>query len=88
MTAANDQTPRFSSFSLNVVFVVLIITGAALSPFLSLQLNPTRYLPSLTIGYSWPDASARVVESQVTSVLEGVISTLPGVNRISSTTNN
>lgn len=88
MSSLNEQTPHFSPFSLNIFFVMLIITGAALMPMLSLQLNPTRYLPSLTISYTWPDASARVVEQQVTSVLEGVISTLPGVSRISSTTNN
>ncbi len=88
MSSLNEQTPHFSPFSLNIFFVLLIITGAALMPLLSLQLNPTRYLPSLTISYTWPDAAARVVEQQVTSVLEGVISTLPGVSRISSTTNN
>jgi multidrug efflux pump subunit AcrB len=88
MTSLEEQTPRFSPFSLNIFFVVLIVTGAALMPLLSLQLNPTRYLPSLTIDYTWPDASARVVEQQVTSVLEGVISTLPGVRRITSKTNN
>jgi len=88
MSSPSEQTPRFSPFSLNIVFVVLIITGAAIMPLLSLQLNPTRYLPSLTISYTWPDAAARVVEQQVTSVLEGVISTLPGVSRLSSTTNN
>jgi len=88
MSSPSEQTPRFSPFSLNIVFVVLIITGAAIMPLLSLQLNPTRYLPSLTISYTWPDAAARVIEQQVSSVLEGVISTLPGVSRISSTTNN
>ena len=88
MSSTSEQTPRFSTFSLNIIFVVLIITGAAIMPLLSLQLNPTRYLPSLTISYTWPDAAARVVEQQVTSVLEGVISTLPGVSRLSSITNN
>ena len=88
MSSPSEQSPRFSPFSLNIVFVVLIITGAAIMPLLSLQLNPTRYLPSLTISYTWPDAAARVIEQQVSSVLEGVISTLPGVSRISSTTNN
>ncbi|MDX9773707.1 MAG: efflux RND transporter permease subunit [Bacteroidales bacterium] len=88
MSSPSEQTPRFSPFSLNIFFVVLIITGAAIMPLLSLQLNPTRFLPSLTVSYTWPDAAARVVEQQVTSVLEGVISTLPGVSRLSSTTNN
>jgi len=38
-----------STFTVNILFVMLIIVGAAMIPLLSLQLNPTRYLPSLTI---------------------------------------
>ena len=87
MSRANDQSPQFSPFALNIFFVVLIITGAAMVPLLSLQLNPTRYLPSLTISFAWPGASPRVIEQQVTSVIEGALNTVPGISSISSTTN-
>ncbi|MBW6500648.1 MAG: efflux RND transporter permease subunit [Bacteroidales bacterium] len=84
--------PQYSSFlstfTVNILFVMLIIVGAAMIPLLSLQLNPTRYLPSLTITWSWPEAPVRVVEQEVTSVLEGVLGTVTGVKKISSTTNN
>ncbi|MDZ7634783.1 MAG: hypothetical protein U5L72_10355 [Bacteroidales bacterium] len=47
MSSPSEQSPRFSPFSLNIVFVVFIITGAAIMPLLSLQLNP-HPLPSFT----------------------------------------
>jgi len=78
----------FSTFTINILFVMLIIIGAAVIPLLSLQLNPTRYLPSLTISWSWPESPVRVVEQEVTTVLEGVLSTVTGVKKISSSTSN
>jgi multidrug efflux pump subunit AcrB len=77
-----------STFTVNILFVVLVIIGAAVIPLLSLQLNPTRYLPSLTISWSWPETPVRVVEQEVTTILEGVLSTVTGVKKISSSTNN
>lgn len=73
-----------STFTVNILFVMLIIVGAAMIPLLSLQLNPTRYLPSLTISWSWPEAPVRVVEQEVTTVLEGMLTTVTGVQKISS----
>jgi multidrug efflux pump subunit AcrB len=78
----------FSTFTINILFVMLIIVGAAMIPLLSLQLNPTRYLPSLTISWSWPEAPVRVVEQEVTTNIEGVLTTVTGVKRISSSTFN
>jgi len=78
----------FSTFTINILFVMLIIIGAAVIPLLSLQLNPTRYLPSLTISWNWPESPVRVVEQEVTTVLEGVLSTVTGVKKISSSTYN
>jgi multidrug efflux pump subunit AcrB len=87
-----NREPHYSSFlstfTVNIIFVVLIIVGAAMIPLLSLQLNPTRYLPSLTISYSWPETPARVVEQEVTTILEGIMTTVTGVSKISSSTFN
>lgn len=75
-----------SDFTVNILFVMLIIVGAAIIPLLSLQLNPTRYLPSLTISYSWPESTIRVIEQEVTTTLEGVLTTVTGIKKISSST--
>ena len=86
------KEPHYSSFlstfTVNILFVMLIIVGAAMIPLLSLQLNPTRYLPSISISWSWPEAPVRVVEQEVTTVLEGVLTTVTGVKKISSSTVN
>ena len=71
-----------------MIFVLLIIIGIAVIPVLSLQLNPTRYLPQMTVAWTWHLAPSRVIEQEVTSVLEGIVSTVPGVESISSTTQN
>ncbi|HEX2976044.1 MAG TPA: efflux RND transporter permease subunit, partial [Bacteroidales bacterium] len=84
----NHHTSFLSDFTVNIVFVLLIIVGAAMIPLLSLQLNPTRYLPSLTISWSWPEAPVRVVEQEVTTTLEGVLTTVSGIKKISSSTYN
>jgi multidrug efflux pump subunit AcrB len=85
-----NKEPRYSTFlstfTVNILFVMLIIVGAAMIPLLSLQLNPTRYLPSLTISWSWPEAPVRVVEQEVTTTLEGVLTTVSGIKKISSST--
>ncbi len=76
----------FSSFTINIIFVVLVLIGITLAPLLSLQLSPTRYLPSMTISWSWPQTPARIVEQEVTAILEGVLSTVPGIRNIRSGT--
>ncbi len=88
MNNKHHHSTFLSDFTVNIFFVMLIIVGAALIPLLSLQLNPTRYLPSLTISYSWPEAPVRVVEQEVTTTLEGVLTTVSGIKKISSTTFN
>lgn len=88
MKEETQHNSLLSSFTINILFVMLIIIGAGVIPLLSLQLNPTRYLPSLTISWSWPETPVRVVEQEVTTVLEGVLSTVTGVKKISSSTNN
>lgn len=74
----------FPSFSVIIVVVALMLIGAALVPTLSVQLEPGRSLPSLSIYYSMPRASAKVIEQEVTSKLEGVLNSIKGVKSISS----
>jgi multidrug efflux pump subunit AcrB len=86
MNSAGQNRSFFSPFTINIIFVVLIIIGGGVIPLLSLQLNPTRYLPSLSVTWRWPEAPVRVVEQEVTTVLEGVLSTVSGVSKITSST--
>ncbi len=86
MKIKHQYSTFLSDFTVNIFFMMLIIVGAAMIPLLSLQLNPTRYLPSLTITYSWPEAPVRVVEQEVTTSLEGVLTRVTGIKKITSST--
>ena len=76
----------FSSFTINILFVLLIIIGISIIPLLPIQLNPTRYLPSMSLSFTWPLSPARVAEMEVTTQLEGMMSTVSGVKKVSSST--
>ena len=75
---------HLSSFSQIIIFVLMIIMGVAMLPLLNVQLNPSRTLPRLSVSYSWPDASARVIEQGVTSKMEGLFSSVKGIREVSS----
>ena len=49
---------RLPSFSVILVFVVLIVMGAGVVPLLNIQYEPTQKQNSLSVSFSWADASA------------------------------
>lgn len=75
---------KLSPFSTILVFVVLTIIGIGLLPYIQLQLNPSKTLPKITVSWSWSEASPKVMESEVTSLLEGGINAIKGIKHISS----
>ena len=68
-------------------FVVLTVVGLALIPKLSVQLNPSHGSGSITVNYAWVGASPEVLERQVTTRLEALLSTMQGVSKIRSVSN-
>ena len=60
------------------------VLGLAFLPRLGIQLHPSAELPSLRISYSWGEAPAISLEREVTSKLEAALSSMRGVERISS----
>lgn len=75
--------PTFSSFSIIVVFFALMIIGIAFIPMLDIRFKPSRNLPELTIRFSWPNASPKVIE-QETSKIEGVLGKINQIESIES----
>lgn len=61
-----------------------MLVGLGLVPLLNVQLSPSRSEPAIHVTYFWPDASARIIEQEVTSKLEGVFSAVKGLKDISS----
>ncbi len=77
-----------SSFTLIVTFVCLSLVGLALVPLLPIKLSPSRDMPGLSVSFLMPGSSARVVEAEVTSRLEGMLSRVNGIKNIISTSDN
>ena len=77
---------RLPAFSVILVFAVLTIVGAGMAPLLNLQYEPSQKEGELSISYFWPGAPARLIESEVTSRLEGLVSSVSGVKGIESVT--
>lgn len=78
---------KIPSFTILASFICLCIIGASMIPLLSVQLNPTKSLPSLSVSFSWYNVSAKLIEQEVTSKLEGVFNTVKGIKEINSSTN-
>ncbi|MCD8262059.1 MAG: urease subunit beta [Bacteroides sp.] len=77
-----------SSFSLLVAFLCVALVGIALIPRLPVKLAPTRTLPGLTVRFSMPGNSARVVEMETTSKLEAMLARIRGIRSIHSNSGN
>lgn len=79
------RTPKkISSFSVILIMSTLMIVGIAMIPLLNIQYAPQKKQTTLRISYSWNNASARIIESEVTSKLEGVLATMRGVENMES----
>lgn len=76
---------RLSRFTILLIMAVLMLVGAAVLPLIDVAEQPReRQGRKLTISWSWPGASAKVVEQNVTSRLEGLVSAMKGVAKTES----
>ncbi|MBQ5814491.1 MAG: efflux RND transporter permease subunit [Flavobacteriales bacterium] len=75
---------RNFSFTIIILTVALVLVGVAFLPRLPIKLNPGRTLPVITVSFSMKDASSRVVESEITSRMEAMLSRIDGITRIES----
>lgn len=76
---------RPSDFVVCLLMAIVVIVGLALLPTIDVGINPPpRQGKTLTVDVKWKGASAKVMENSVTSVLEGVLSSVKGVESVSS----
>ncbi len=76
-----------SSFSVLLLLIVAAVTGIAAVSALKIQYTPVKPEKSITVSFSYPGASAYVVEGEVTSKLEGVLSNVTSVTGVTSVSN-
>lgn len=62
-----------------------MIIGGSIIPLISVQYTPQKKTNTIGVSYSWYNASARLIEQEVTSKIEGALATVDGIQDISST---
>lgn len=73
-----------SSFSILLLMAVTAVVGIACFTQLKVQYTPSASGNMLAVSFSYPGASARVVESEVTSILEGSLSNISSCSSVKS----
>jgi len=73
-----------ASYGILMAYIALMVAGFSLLPFLQTGLEPQRVTNDISITYNWYNAAPITLESEVTSVLAEVCSTIPGIRRIST----
>lgn len=73
------------SFSILLIMCILMVIGVAVAPRLDISNEPRpEQGKTLTISYWWGNASAKVVEQNITSRIEAAVSVVNGVEKVSS----
>lgn len=65
-----------SSFSVLLLMAVAAVVGIACFSQLKVQYTPSALTRNIVVSFVYPEASARVVEAEVTSVIEGALSNI------------
>ena len=76
---------KISRFTLLLTLAILMVVGCALIPRIDVADKPRpRQGKTLVVWYSWNGASAKVIEQNVTSRIEGLVSAVRGVESVKS----
>lgn len=75
---------RISPFTVILVMVTLMVIGVTMIPMLNIQYSPGVRQKGISVWCSWPGASARVVEQEVTSKIEGALAPISGIQEMYS----
>ncbi len=86
MHTLNSSVRYFSYFTIITTFIALTIVGLGVIPLLNLRLYPSKAKPGVTVRYQMQGASALVIDSEVTSRLEGLLSRVEGLKKLASRT--
>lgn len=79
-----SRQPHNSAFRVILVMATLMLIGAAMIPLLNIQYSPGIRQKQITVWFNWPGASARVVEQEATSKIEGALAAISGIQEMYS----
>jgi multidrug efflux pump subunit AcrB len=75
--------PKFPSFNIIIIFILLILCGISFIHYLNLELNPTTTSSILSERFPWSGAEPRIIEQEATSKLEALFAWINGILDIS-----
>ena len=75
---------QIPAFTVLLLMAVATVVGIATVPLLDVQYAPAPSGNSITVSFGWKNASERIMEAEVTSKIEGVLSGMSDVTSISS----
>ncbi|MFP4541278.1 MAG: efflux RND transporter permease subunit, partial [Opitutales bacterium] len=81
----SDFSVRKPIFTTMITLIVVVL-GAFSLRRLQIDLLPPVEMPTASVTTGFPGAHPEVVESQVTQIIEEIVSTVPGVEELSSST--
>lgn len=80
----NRSQRGIPAFSVLLIMAALAVIGVAMLPMLNVQYTPSPVERKIDVSFTWPDASARLIEQSVTSRIEGALSAITGSESVSS----
>ena len=80
----NRSQRGIPAFSVLLIMAALAVVGVAMLPMLNVQYTPSPVERKIDVSFTWPDASARLIEQSVTSRIEGALSAITGSESVSS----
>lgn len=79
---------RIPAFTVLLLMAVFSVVGISVMPLLNVQYVPSSSVNKITVSYIWPGASPAIIENDVTSLLEGVLSSVSSNTGVSSLSGN
>lgn len=80
----NRSQRGIPAFSVLLIMAALAVIGVAMLPMLNVQYTPSPVERKIDVSFTWPNASARLIEQSVTSRIEGALSAITGSESVSS----
>ncbi len=87
MKSIGRENRKIPAFTVLLLMVAIAVIGIAVLPTLEIRYAPEETSSGVSVSYYWPDVSERIIEAEVTSKIEGVLSGMANCTGISSTSN-
>lgn len=84
MLSTKGRNRGIPPFTVLLLMAVMAVIGIAILPTLDIRYTPEEQKNSITVSFEWPNTSERIVEAEVTSKIEGILSGIRNCTEITS----